>query len=136
MAIVSLGKQDNSKSFQSGKAIIFDAKLQGNKVTLWFEMKNGSVIRESYRLYKEEEVAKLKAAVKAILRNVPEEFDTGNLIGKPCRVQLEERPWLEDRAWTGVAEVTSWEENESSYRKTITDTAGNELDDFFDEDDI
>ena len=53
MAIVSFG---NNKPLQSGKACVWNAELVGNKVTLWFEFGNGKVIRENYRLHKEDEV--------------------------------------------------------------------------------
>ena len=132
MAIVSLGKNNKQKPFQSGKGIILDAKLQGNIVTLRFEMHNGKVVREDYRLYKDDEVEKFKAAVEAILGDVSETFDTDALIGKPCNVRLEERPWLEDRKWTGVAEVTPWRETGTPIvRRIIQNSSDNEIDDLF-----
>ena len=132
MAIVSFG---NNKPLQSGKAHVWNAELEGNKVTLWFEMANGKVIRENYRLHKENEVEKLKAAVEAILGNVPEEFDTRNLIGKPCNVRLEERPWMEGRTWTGVAEVTPWREVKPTIRTIIPSSSEHDIDDLFDDND-
>ncbi len=133
MAIVSFG---NNKPFQSGKAHVWNAELQGNKVTLWFEMANGKVIRENYRLHKEDEVENLKAVVEAILGDLPEEFDTRSLIGKPCLVRLEERPWMEGRTWTGVAEVTSCrEEKKPTIRTIIPSSSESDIDDLFEDDD-
>lgn len=106
--MAKLSFNNNNNQYQSGKATISKAELEENKVTLWFELAAGKVVRENYRLNKTEEVKKLKAAVRAILGDVPQEFDTNDLVGKCCDVELEERPWKEGRTWTGVAEVKPW----------------------------
>lgn len=103
MAIVSF---KNENPLQSGQACVWKAELADNRVTLWFQCSNGKLVREGYRLYKAEDVQKLQAAVKAVLGEVPEAFDTDSLIGKHCCVRLEERPWREGQNWIGVAEVT------------------------------
>lgn len=98
----------NTNEYPSGKAIIKKEEVLGSRVTLWFELANGKLVRESYRLNYPVEEEKFKQAVQAILGEIPETFDTRDLVGKVCTVKLEERPWQEGRNWTGVAEITPW----------------------------
>ena len=68
--------------------------------------------------------------------DLPAEFDTRSLVGKPCNVRLEERPWMEGRTWTGVAEVTSCrEETKPTYRIIEPNSSERDIDDIFDDDD-
>ena len=106
MATLSFKK--NVNEYPSGKATVKKEELIGNRITLWFELVNGNLVRESYRLNYPVEEEKFKQAVQAILGEIPETFDTQDLVEKVCTVKLEERPWQEGRNWTGVAEVTPW----------------------------
>lgn len=107
MAKISFNQNDNE--YPSGKAIIKKEEVLGSRVTLWFELTNGKLVRESYRLNYPVEEDKFKQAVETILGELPESFDTRELVGKVCTVKLEERPWQEGRNWTGVAEVRPWD---------------------------
>lgn len=103
MAIISFDNTQNI--YKSGKAKVRKAELENSTVTIWYEFENGKVIRENYRLSKANETDKLRAAVEALLGSTPTHFDTNTLIGLPCFVQLEDRPWTEGRTWKGVSEV-------------------------------
>lgn len=107
MATISFNQ--NINEYPSGKATIKKEEVLGNRVTLWFELTNSKLVRESYRLNYPVEEEKFKQAVQAILGEIPETFDTQHLVGKVCNVKLEERDWQEGRKWTGVANVTSWQ---------------------------
>lgn len=128
MAIVSFGKQ----TYQSGKATIFKAEYEKEKVILGFEMENGKVVRETYRLWVEEEAERLQAVLQVLLGGQSETFDTDLLIGKTCYARLEERPWQDGRNWIGVAEVTPVREAAQKTGRVLAST--DDIDGIFDED--
>lgn len=76
-----------------------------NTVTIWYDLKNGNVIREKYSLWKAGEEARLYRDVAAILGEDIDGFDTNDLEGKPCRVKTEKRSWQEGKSWCGVEQV-------------------------------
>ena len=115
MATISFNQ--NINEYPSGKAIIKKEEVLGNRVTLWFELTNSKLVRENYRLNYPAEEEKFKQAVRAILGEIPEMFDTQDLVGKVCNVKLEERDWQEGRKWTGVAEVKPWHTGAESISK-------------------
>ena len=61
-----------------------------------------------------------------LLGSTPEEFDTSILIGLPCYVRLEARPWKEGKTWTGVAEVLPYRD-EAETASFDNDSIKNEL---------
>lgn len=101
MAIVTF---DNNIEYQSGEAIVKDAKFEKNSMTIRYELESGLIIRENYRFYIPSEKEKCKAVFRTLLGEVSGQVDTANLVGKSCYVKLEERTW-KDRTWFGVAEV-------------------------------
>jgi len=104
MAIVSFDNNNNNV-YESGNSTIKNVEVESNNVILWFELRNGKIIRENYRLSKAKEKEKLRAAIEVILGSTPTEFETSALIGLPCYIELEDRPWKKDQTWTGVAAV-------------------------------
>ena len=96
---------DNKYNYKSGKAKVWKAVVEIDKVTIWFLLENGTIMREYYRLSKADDKAKLHAAVEALLGSTGPDFDTNALIGLPCYVRIEERPWKEDKTWICVVEV-------------------------------
>ncbi len=102
MAIILL---NDIEHYTSGTATIHKVVGTPQKITLWFKFANEKIIRENYRLSNQEEYAKFKEAVNAILGEIPRQLDTDTLVGRTCYVEIEERPWKEGQNWTGVAKV-------------------------------
>lgn len=103
MSTILLNNKINQ--FESGPATVKKVVADGKIVTVSFALSNGSTVRESYRLSKPEGLERFRAVVNAVLGKVPDQLEPEDLMNLPCLVNLEERPWTEDRMWMGVAEV-------------------------------